>query len=207
MSRALFEQSGQWDDGSSEDGRTNGLRALIDNSGFVFFVSLAVDWMLFAGLVAAYFVLRSGAQSWPPADLPYLDTPLAFRSTISLLLAAIFLTLTVISQNRNALKTMQSSLVMAFVFLAAFLTFNGIEWKSLLTNAVSARTAFGGIYFILTGVFHLHIAACAIYILIKLRRTLRWRQYTRSAVSFPRLSYFVYAMLTVWVGIFCVIYL
>jgi len=207
MSRALFEQSGQWDDGSSEDGRTNGLRAPIDNSGFVFFISLAVDWMLFAGLVGAYFVLRSGAQSWPPPDLPRLDTPLALRSTISLALASIFLTVTVISQNRNALKTMQASLVMAFVFLAAFLTFNCIEWKSLLTNAVPARTVFGGIYFIITGVFHIHIAACATYILAKLRRILRWQRYTRSAVSFMRLSYFVYAMLSVWLGIFFVIYL
>ncbi|SRR5579883_1252749 len=198
MSETLFEQPGLV---------TGGPQALIDNSRFLFFIGLAVDAMIFAGLVGAYFVLRGGATTWPPADLPHLHTALVARSIICLAAAAILLGISVIMQNRNALKSMRASLLVAVIALAGFLVLNALEWESLLSNGIPVRTVFGGIYFLVTGVFHLHILACMVYILSKYRWTLHWRRYTRSALSYLHLSYFVSAMLVIWLGIFGVIYL
>jgi cytochrome c oxidase subunit 3 len=181
--------------------------ALIDNSRFLFLIGLAIDVMLFAGVIGAYFVLRGGTNIWPPRDLPLLHRSLVGMSTVALGFASIFLGVTLSAQHRNALRTMWLALMAGLFFLTIFLTLNGIEWKMLLENGLPVRTIFGGIYFVLTGIFHLHILGCLIYVLSTYRRTLRWRHYTRSSVSIAHLAYFVSAMFVVWIGIYGVIYL
>ncbi|HWF44433.1 MAG TPA: cytochrome c oxidase subunit 3 [Candidatus Kapabacteria bacterium] len=202
MSEILYEQPG-FRAGSTHPGS----ETLIDNSRFVFLIGLAVDVMLFAGLIGGYFVLRGGTQVWPPTDLPHLNKELIGLSSISLALGAFFLSLTVQAQNRNELIRMRASLIISLIFLTVFLGMNAIEWKNLLTGGLQVRTVFGGIYFLVTGVFHIHILAGMCYILLKYRRTLRWKYYTRSTVSIAHLSYFMYAMLIVWLGIYGVVYL
>jgi cytochrome c oxidase subunit III len=179
---------------------------LVDSGRFLFFIGLALDVIFFGTFTAGYFFLRASTRDWPPADLPHLHTPAIGAATICIAIATALLALTVFAQNRNALRTMRASLVLALVFLAGFLLLNAIEWKSLLSTGLPIRTVFGGIYFVLTGLFHLHIAACTIYILSKYRWTLHWRRYTRSAASIAHLSYFMDAMFIIWVGIFYVIY-
>jgi cytochrome c oxidase subunit III len=202
MSEILYEQPGL------RAGSTHpGSETLIDNSRFVFLIGLAVDVMLFAGLIGAYFVLRGGTQVWPPTDLPHLNKSLIGLSSMSLALGAVFLSLTVHAQNRNELIRMRASLILSLLFLATFLAMNAIEWRNLLAFGLHIRTIFGGIYFLITGVFHIHILAGMCYILLKYRRTLRWKYYTRSTVSIAHLSYFMYAMLIVWLSLYSVVYL
>jgi cytochrome c oxidase subunit III len=179
----------------------------LDNTQFVFFIGLALDAVLFITFAGGFFLLRASAASWPPPDLPHLHRSLVGMSSLCLFLAAALLTVTVAAQNRNALRMMRATLMLALLFLAGFLILNGIEWRSIFANGLPIRTIFGGIYFVLTGVFHVHIAGSMIYIVSKYRWTLRWRRYTRSAVSIARLSYFVDAMFLLWLGIYGVIYL
>ncbi|HET6402619.1 MAG TPA: hypothetical protein VFH95_14640 [Candidatus Kapabacteria bacterium] len=180
---------------------------LVDSGRFVFFIALSLDVILFGTFTAGYFFLRVSAPAWPPADLPHLRTSLAGAATICIAIATLLLALTVFAQNRNALRSMRASLVLALIFLAGFLVLNASEWKELIATGLPIRTVFGGMYFVLTGLFHFHIIACAVYILSKYRWTLHWRRYTRSAVSIAHLSYFMDAMLLIWLGIFYVIYL
>src|SRR5439155_16382474 len=99
MSETLYESSG-FVAGTHPSG------ALIDNSRFLFLIGLAIDVMLFAGVIGAYFVLCGGTDVWPPRDLPVLHRNLVGISTIALGLAAVFLGVTLYAQNRNALRTM-----------------------------------------------------------------------------------------------------
>src|SRR5205807_7318633 len=45
-------------------------------------VWLASELMFFAGLFAAYFTLRSGADRWPPADVQLATGPTAIATAV-----------------------------------------------------------------------------------------------------------------------------
>ncbi len=178
-----------------------------DGSKFIFFIGLALNAIFFVTFAGGFYVLRGSTVAWPPADLMHLQKGLVGFSTISLFLSTILLSVTVFAQNRNALRWMRASLIMSLVFLTAFLCLNGFEWNNLFATGLPIRTIFGGLYFVVTGLFHVHIALAMMYVLNKYRWTLRWRRYTRSSASIARLSYFMDAMFLLWVGIYCVIYL
>ncbi len=201
MSDLLYEEHGL------AAGELPSASVLVDSGRFLFFTGLALDVIFFGTFAAGYFFLRTSAPAWPPLDLPHLHVSLIGASTICIAIAAVLLALTVFAQNRNALRSMRATLVLALLFLAGFLLLNATEWKELLETGLPVRTVFSGIYFVLTGTFHLHIIGSMIYIIHKYRWTLRWRRYTRSAASIAHLSYFMDAMLLVWLGIFYVIYL
>jgi len=201
MSDLLYEERGL------AAGEPPSALVLVDTGRFLFFIGLALDVIFFGTFTAGYFFLRSSAPAWPPADLPHLHPSLIGASTICIAIAAGLLAVTVFAQNRNALRSMRASLVLALLFLAGFLLLNATEWRELIATGLPVRTVFGGIYFVLTGLFYFHIAACTVYILSKYRWTLHWRRYTRSAASIAYLSYFMDAMLFVWLGIYYVIYL
>ncbi|HEX5316589.1 MAG TPA: hypothetical protein VFX22_08060 [Candidatus Kapabacteria bacterium] len=201
MSDLLYEEHGL------AAGELPSAPLLVDSGRFVFFIGLALDVIFFGTFTAGYFFLRSSAPAWPPADLPHLHPSMIGASTICIAVATALLALTVFAQNRNSLRSMRASLMLALLFLAGFLVLNATEWRELIVTGLPIRTVFGGIYFVLTGLFHLHIAASMVYTLSKYRWTLRWRRYTRSAASIAHLSYFMDAMLIVWLGIYYVIYL
>ena len=174
----------------------------LGSTHFVFLIGLAIDVMLFCGLIGSYFVLRIA-----PPDLPHLHENLIGIVLASLALAAGFLSYTVYTKNRNELTRMRVSLVLSLIFMTFFLGLNALEWKSLLVDGLGVRAAFGDIYFLLTGVFYIHILGAMCYALLKFRQMLRWKHYTRSGNSIAYLSYFMYALLIVWAGIYGVVYL
>ncbi|MDP4198926.1 MAG: hypothetical protein Q8922_06865 [Bacteroidota bacterium] len=199
MSDTLFEESGFV-------ARINGGRPLVDNSRFVFFIGLALDLMLFSGLIGAFYVLREGAASWPPPDLVILDLRVAESGSSCLLIASLLLVLTVRAQNRNSLGLMRASLAAALLFLLATLAIGVVQWRFYLASGVPMRSAFGILFLIVTAVYYVHIAASASYIAVKYRGMLRWKQYTRSGVSLMHLASFVVAMFVVWLGLVAVVY-
>lgn len=179
----------------------------VDTSQFVFFIGLTIDAVLFVTFAGGFFLLRASAPNWPPPDLPHLHKSLIAISAIALFLGAAFLNITVLAQNRNALRTLRASLIASIIFLFAFLGINAYEWRTIFSTGLPIRTIFGGIYFLLTGLFHVHIAGTIFYIARKYRWTLRWERYTRSSVSIARLSWFMDALVILWLVIYSVIYL
>ena len=201
MAETQFEQSGL------VAGSRNSGHALIDNGRFAFILGLAVDVMMFGGLLGAYFVLRGTATLWPPPALPQLTPVLVGLSGGCLIASAVFMSITVRAQYQNNLSGMRLSLAAAVVMIATFLAINAIEWSHLLSNEATLRSVFGGIYFMITGIFHAHIVVGLAFGASKLRRILHWRRYTRSTNSLVHLSYFFYAMSLVWFAIFSVVYI
>ncbi len=200
MSNTLYEEQGY------TAGELPEAPVIVDSGRFVFFIGLALDAILFITFIGGYYALRTDAIAWPPADLPHLHRALIGFSSIFLGGAALLLMLTVFAQNRNALRTMRASLILSLICLAAFLALNAHEWRSIIATGLPIRTVFGGIYFVLTGLFFFHIIGAMVYIISKYRWTLRWRRYTRSAVSILNLAYFMDAMLFLWLGFYYVLY-
>jgi cytochrome c oxidase subunit 3 len=184
----------------------HGGHVLVDNSRFAVMMALAIDAILFAGLLGAYVVLRSGAVHWPPVELSHFKLSFAIASAASLWLASIALVLAIRAQSANRLQQMRVMLILSILILGAFLVLNGSDWVTVIQSERMTHTLFGGIYFMVTGIFHLHVIAGMVYTVKKLRQVLRWRHYTRSTLSIQHLMYF-YSLLTgIWMAIFFVVY-
>lgn len=184
----------------------HGGHVLVDNARFAVFMALAIDVILFAGLIGAYLVLRAGAAQWPPTELSHFDLTFPLGSAATLWFASIALVLSIRAQTANRLIQLRAMLVTAIVLLAGFLALNGIDWAIVMHSERATHTLFGGIYFMVTGIFHLHVIAGMIYTAKKLHQVLRWKQYTRSTMSIQHLMYFYSLLSGIWLAIFFVVY-
>jgi cytochrome c oxidase subunit 3 len=198
MSERLFETSGRLD---MHDGRV-----LIDNSRFAVIMGLAIDSILFAGLIGAYFVLRASAMHWPPPELLQFTPGFALASGLALFAAAIALLLAIRAQSANRLSNMRLGLLASLLALMVFLGLNGSDWLTVISAERTSHTLFGGIYFMITGIFHLHVVGAMIYIAVKFRKVLRWQSYTRSSMSIQHLLYFMSVLASIWTAIFFIVY-
>lgn len=179
---------------------------LIENSRYAVFMGLAIDLILFAGLIGAYLVLRASSSQWPPPELSHFSFGFPIASAISLWLSAVALVISIRAQAANRLNQMRMGLLAALLILMVFLGLNGSDWVTVMHHERLAHTLFGGIYFMVTGIFHLHVVAGMIYTMAKLRQVSRWKQYTRSTLSVQHLLYFFSLLAGIWVAIFFVVY-
>jgi cytochrome c oxidase subunit 3 len=198
MSERLFQTSGLLD-------MHNG-RVLVDNSRLAVIMALAIDMILFAGLLGAYLVLRAGAGTWPPPELSHFTLGFPIASEGTLALAIVALGFSIYAQSANKLGELRFGLLATMLFLMVFLGLNGSDWITVMTAERTSHTLFGGIYFMITGIFHLHILAGLVYAGAKLRQALHWKHYTRSTLSIQHLLYFYSLLATVWIAIFFIVY-
>jgi cytochrome c oxidase subunit 3 len=198
MSERLFETSGLLD---MHDGHV-----LVDSSRFAVLIGLAIDVILFAGLLGAYLVLRASSPQWPPPELSHFRLAFPLGSAAALWLSAVSLIFAIRAQTANQLGQMRFGLLAAILVLMVFLGLNGSDWVTVIRYERVTHTLFGGIYFMVTGIFHIHIVAGMTYIALKLRQVLRWKQYTRSTLSIQHLLYFFSVLAGIWVAILYVVY-
>jgi cytochrome c oxidase subunit III len=118
-------------------------------------VWLASEVLFFAGLFAAYFVLRAEtSQKWLPADV-HLDTARAVVFSVVLLASSVSMHFAVHAATANQRRKSFALLAVTFVLGAAFLANLGLEWRA---NTFSIDShAYGSIYYILTGFHGLHL--------------------------------------------------
>jgi heme/copper-type cytochrome/quinol oxidase subunit 3 len=182
MSEIVYERPGLAD--STHDGK-----ALIDSSRFAFFLFLGVEIMLFAGLAGGYVILHGGASSWPPDDAPALSL---FRGAIAstlLLFAALAIGFSVARPaSRNLLL---AGLLLSLGFGATLL----IDSLLLHENGLKITGVYGGIYFLLSGIFFLH-AVGGIMATVSVMRKARCARL--SSNSIPHLSYYYYLLTLAW---------
>jgi len=200
MSELLFEREGL-------QNTTNDNREIINSGRFAFLLFLGVDVMLFAGLVGGYFVIKAGSFSWPPPATPMLDTALEGIGTVGLLSGSLLLALANRSIQQNKVRNVRLSLCFALATLTFFLIANVMEWDRLLHEGLTVSSLFGGMYFVITGVFLLHAAAGMGMLTRTILRTSKWKTYTRSSNTIPHTAYLFYFLTAVWLTLYALIYL
>ena len=119
---------------------------------------LSSEIMLFGSLFSAYALIRSGANQWPDQS-SVLSLPLGAINTALLVLSSVTL-----GRALSALRTgsgryrllMGATILLGIVFLGI----KGFEWNDKLTHGLRPSTSnFLGLYFTMTGVHALHLAA------------------------------------------------
>lgn len=138
---------------------------------------LASEVMLFGGLFSAYVLLRGGSTAWPSGPEmfgwqgPLIGTLLLAGASYAL------------RKNKPGMIFMAATAGAVFVALEAF------EWSSLLGAGITPRSSvFAGLYFVMTGVHMLHVAA-GVFVMF-------W-----SRVNLRLLLYYWWLVDLVWAGI------
>ena len=174
---------------------------------FLFWTYLMTDLLMFAGLFAAFAVLR-GSTFGGPGEKEIYSLPLVLAETIILLISSYTAGLAVYFANRGRAKAVMGLLYTTGVLGASFLALELTEFAHLITEGNSfRRSAFLSSYFSLVGTHGLHITAGLLWLAILLvflaKRGLR-ESLVRKVTLF---STFWHFLDIVWIFIFTIVYL
>lgn len=174
---------------------------------FLFWTYLMTDLLMFAGLFAAFAVLR-GSTFGGPGEKEIYSLPLVLAETIILLVSSYTAGLAVYFANRGKTKAVMGLLYTTGVLGASFLALELTEFSHLIHEGNSfRRSAFLSSYFSLVGTHGIHITAGLLWLVILLvflaKRGLR-ESMVRKITLF---STFWHFLDIVWIFIFTIVYL
>jgi heme/copper-type cytochrome/quinol oxidase subunit 3 len=185
----------------------------VNNPTLGIWLFLSSEIMLFGSLFSAYALIRGGADQWPDQSA-VLSVPLGAINTVLLVLSSVTLgrALSALRSSADLHGPRSYRLFMGATILLglAFLGIKGFEWSEKLAHGlVPSTNNFLGLYFTMTGLHAVHLAAGILvnaYLLgpgMRLWRTEPERYVGRIAVA--RLYWNLVDV--VWVALFVVLYL
>lgn len=136
-------------------------KALVPNAILGVLIFIVTEAMLFAGLISAFVISKSGAApgAWPPPGQPRLPVEETLINTIALVVSGVL----VVFVNRDFIARRSRALAMWSAALALgtfFLLFQGWEWTSLIASGLTMQTSnHGAFFFLIVGMHGLHVVA------------------------------------------------
>ena len=167
-------------------------------------VWLASEVMFFAGLFAAYFVLRSENDPWPPAGAE-LDVAQAALSTVLLLTSSFTIHLAVKAAERDDHRRVGRWLAVTITLGVLFLTNLGLEWA--LLDFQLDTDAYGTIYYLITGFHGLHVLGGLVLMVSVAALVLGKDSKAPIGQSVAVTGYYWHFVDAVWIVVFLTIYL
>lgn len=167
-------------------------------------VWLASELMFFAGLFAAYFVLRGENDPWPPAGAD-LDMARALLSTVLLLTSSVTMHLSVRAAERGDHKRVGRWLAVTLVLGTLFLVNLVLEWAGL--DFSLGTDAYGSIYYLITGFHGLHVLGGLVLMVAVAGLVLGRDSEAPIGPSVAVTGYYWHFVDLVWIFVFATIYL
>ena len=120
---------------------------------------LASEVMLFGSLFASYVLLRVGAPAWPD-QASVLSVPLATLNTVILIASSVTMVLAWASLKKQRLPAFRLYMGLTLLAGALFLVVKAVEYTDKFSHGLyPATNNFLGMYFTLTGLHAIHVAA------------------------------------------------
>jgi cytochrome c oxidase subunit 3 len=176
-------------------------------AGMVFFIASEV--MLFGGLFAGFFYVRSQATDWPPAGEHKLGVPLA------VLLSAVLISSSVTAhfgfhalKTRGDVKTFRTMLIITIVLGTAFISGQIYEWLELMHEGLTADSSvYGSTFYVITGFHGAHVIAGLAMLVVVLTRAF-WNDFTRTRHLFADTAILYWHFVDfVWIFVFSILYI
>lgn len=186
--------------GSAIDARTVPSRS---TGQFGVVVFLASDVMLFAAFFAAYFLLRSTNETWPPEGVE-LDTARAAAATAVLVASSFTLIAGDHAQQRGDRRMTQRWLIVTIALGGIFLVNQLAEYATL--SFAASDHPYGSVYWGLTGLHSLHVAGGLAALALLFVRASRSRSLDEITPWANGISLFWHLVDIVWVGVFVTIW-
>lgn len=165
------------------------------------YVFLASDLMLFAPFFAAYFLLRTNVDRWPPGGVA-LDTTRAALATTVLVSSSV--TLTVAHRRADDLPRLRRWLVVTIVLGGVFLANQIAEYATL--DFRPADHTYSSIYWLLTGLHTLHVSVGLLVLTALVARTFRVATHADLAGWLDGGGAFWHLVDVVWIGVFLTVW-
>lgn len=133
-------------------------RAPLDPARLGVWLFLVSEAMFFAGLIAAYLVVREGSSAFGGPD-GHLSLRTMGVATALLIVSSLCLSrATVALRNGRETRVVASWTLRAIFFGAVFVSLQAIEWRECLRAGVAPRTSlYWSSFFVLTGAHALHV--------------------------------------------------
>jgi cytochrome c oxidase subunit 3 len=166
---------------------------------------LASELMFFAGLFAAWFVLRAeGGADWPPSDVE-LDIPRAAIATAVLVLSSFTIHAAVVASERGRLAQARRLLFVTMALGTLFIANLLSEYYGL--GFGFDNHAYGTIFYLLTGFHGAHLVGGLVAMGL-----LAWVIFSAGSRTPPTqtlrvISFYWHFVDAVWVVLFTVVYL
>lgn len=179
----------------------------ISNAQLGVLIFIAFETMIFAGLVTAYWVLRSGSLAWPPPNLPRLPLAVTSVNTAMLGFSAVTMSRAVKAIRVGSQEGLRSALVATAVLGAGFLAIQGSEWVRLIHQGLTLSSgSYGGTFYALIGLHAVHAVGAVIWLLVVLAMAYRGRVSATRHASVTLCATYWYYVCALWMVLFAVVY-
>ena len=124
-------------------------------------VFVAIEIMMFSGLISAYIIVKGGAVGgvWPPPGQPRLPVEETAFNTAALLFSGATLFWAERSF-RKAVSSAKFPLLLTVLLGAFFIGFQGREWVALLSQGLTLQSStYGGFFYLIVGMHGIHAIA------------------------------------------------
>ena len=178
-----------------------GRPSLIQTGMMIF---LASDLMLFSGMFAANFVLRSRTAVWPPAGV---ELDLKYSTVFTIVLVSSSLTMQLglhAFEKHGNLRSLRRWTAVTILLGVAFLVNQLREYAALAFSP--SDNAYGSVYWTITGLHAAHVTAGLILLVVVLVRSLYPTFDRRDAPAATTIGYFWHFVDAVWVAVYLTIF-
>jgi cytochrome c oxidase subunit III len=131
----------------------------VTNAALGMWLFIASEIMLFGALFSSYALLRIGATTWPDQSAT-LNVPLAVVNTAILIVSSVAILRSSKAAKDGAAGSFQRAMGVTVLGGILFLAVKAVEYRGeLASGLLPATNNFMGLYFTLTGLHALHVAA------------------------------------------------
>lgn len=169
---------------------------------------IATEATLFGLLLFVNFYLRANADRWPPAGTADPELVKSGIRSVVLIASSIPIVLAERAHRRGALRAFRRWLVLALLMASVFLAGHVQEYFELWPELRPDSSAYGSIFYTLTGLHALHLMvgmAVLIYLLVQSSRGRYDGQRDPTAVASGSLYW--HFVDVVWVAVYASLYL
>ena len=168
---------------------------------FLLWLMMVSITMIFAAYTSAYIVRREEGN-WLEFDLPAR----LLVTTIILALSSATVQWAYFSARKDEVRRVQIGLVLTFVLGVAFLIGQWNVWVDLVQNKIF----FGGVdsnpsgsfLYVLTGVHAFHLVTGLIFLLIVLRKSLKYQVHSRQMLSIGNVTIYWHFLGALWLYLY-----
>ena len=170
-------------------------------------IFLASEIMFFAGLLAAYVVLKMGHPAWPGSE-GHLSVPMGTINTFVLIGSSMTIVMALAASQQGSLASTRRWLGVTLLLGATFLAIKGIEYHAKFSHEIFPSTnVFWSCYFTLTGLHALHVIGGMGFNLWVLAQTASSSAWSRKGHMLELAGLYWHFVDIVWIFLFPLLYL
>jgi cytochrome c oxidase subunit III len=176
-------------------------------AGMVLFI--ASEIMLFGGLLAAFWFLRTQHGTWPPEDTEHtVAKDLGAILTAVLLSSSVFAHIGIMGIQKNNQAMFKFGMAVAIVLGSIFIGGQIYEWFSLMDEGLNATSGvYGSTFYVITGFHGAHVIAGLLMLAYALFRA-TMRDFTPARHVFAEAAVLYWHFVDViWIFVFTILYL